>query len=232
MNKIELEKEQKLIEVYINQFYERNNENLKPITDGVIDAEKYLKSKFRICWVLKEPYDDIGGGWSLTQDMLNQEQLYNKYIRGSKSWEPVVYVTYSLFNNFISYSDMSYISDQPEMAQCFNNIAYINMCKMPANTRSNYDLSDKYEFWKPILHWQLKQYDPQIIIFGGTFPYFKKDLGITDDEIKNVSRINFNYAIKNNKMFLDVYHPAQTTITRDIYVQGIIDIVKENINKI
>ena len=33
--------------------------NLKPIPDGVLDAEKYLTSSQKIMWVLKEPYDDI-----------------------------------------------------------------------------------------------------------------------------------------------------------------------------
>ena len=53
--------------------------NLKPIPDGVLDAEKYLTSRRKIMWVLKEPYDDIdeegnpqGGDWYLEEGFLDE----------------------------------------------------------------------------------------------------------------------------------------------------------------
>ena len=85
---------------------------------------------------------------------------------------------------------MSWIRDEPEMAQCLNEIVLVNVNKMPANHRSNdTDIALKYEYWKPILFWRLKQYDPQIIIFGNTFQHFKDDLGIADTEIRHIVKI-------------------------------------------
>jgi hypothetical protein len=227
-----LTKEQELIEGYINNFVAA--ETAKPITDGVVDVEKYLNSKPRICWVLKEAYCESGkggGGWSLTGELLSGEHVYDEFIRGSPSrqtWEPVVYTTYALLHDFVAYGDMTRISDAPEMAQCLNNIALVNVGKMPGDTRSNdADIAAKYEFWKPILHWQLKQYDPQIVIFGNTFQYFQRDLGISDDERKQTGRETI-CVVKNKKIYVWAYHPAQTIITRDDYVQQIINGVKEN----
>ena len=228
MNASELVMEEELIEEYIYRFYDKSKKDSEPIMDGIVDVEKYRKSKLKICWILKEPYcegDGTGGGWSLTKDIL----LKKDFNPGkSPTWQPMIYVTYSLLNNFIDYSNMDFIRDDPKMSNSLKSIAFINVNKMPGYTRSNdIDIAKKYQEWRPLLHWQLKIYDPQILIFGHTFKHFQKDLGIKNKEIKN----DF-YVLKNNKIYIHAYHPAQTQITRDDYVQGIIDVVKNNIGTI
>jgi hypothetical protein len=230
-----LKKEQGLIEEYTERFCsDKITKKSGPIYDGVVNCQKYLESKYRICWVLKEPYDEgngKGGGWSLTHDILDQDELYPDVVGKSPTWQPMVYVTYSLLNEFIPYGSMNYIRDEPKMAQSLNEIALINVNKMPANSRSNdNDIAEKYEYWKPILFWQLKQYDPQIIIFGNTFQHFQEDLGIKNKEKRHKGTVD--YILKNNKIYLHAYHPAQTVISRDDYVQDIINIVEANIGEI
>jgi hypothetical protein len=228
----ELKYEQDKIEEYVDRFYDKNDIHSEPILDGIVNEEKYLQSKYKIAWVLKEPYDEddgTGGGWSLTKDILNQEELYPKVVGRSPTWQPMVYVTYSLLNNFLKYKDMEYIRDMPEMAQCLNQIALVNINKMPGFHRSNDDdIYEKYQNWKHILHWQLKIYNPQIVIFGNTFQFFSKDIGITDTEMKHGDCLD--WILKDNKLFISAYHPAQTQISRDRYVQGIVDIVQKNMN--
>lgn len=234
MNIEYLEKEQELINGYVYRFCDKITESAKPILDGVVNIEKYLNSKYRVCWVLKEPYDEDdrkGGGWSLTNDLLNQENLYQNVIGRSPTFQPMIYVTYSLLNGLMPYSDMDWIRDAPEMAQCLNQIALININKMPAAARSSEaDLAAKYEYWKPILHWQLKQYDPQIIIFGNTFHHFQHDLKINDEEL--ITTNNVNYVVKDKKLYAHAYNPAQIYIKREDYVQGLISVVKSNIDKL
>jgi hypothetical protein len=235
MNVEYLEKEQDLINGYIYRFCcDKITKSAEPIYDGIVNIEKYIKSKYKICWILKEPYDEDngkGGGWSLTNDILNQKALYPEIIGNSPTWQPMVYVTYSLLHGFISWKDMDWIRDEPEMAQCLNEIALINVNKMPASHRSDdSDIATKYEYWKPILHWQLKQYDPQILIFGNTFEHFKDDLKIKDNELE--SKYNVVYVVRDKKIYAHAYHPAQTRISRGEYVQGIINVIKLNIDKI
>jgi hypothetical protein len=225
-----LKREQGLIETAIEELGDTDTKG--PITDGVIDVEKYLNAQYRICWVLKEAYDGDGdkGGWPLGS-LLGTDDVYGKFLRDTpskKTWERVAYVTHALLHNFIPYREMNCIRNDPQMAQCLNQIAVVNVGKMPAATHSNdAGIAAKYEIWKPILHRQLNSYAPQIIIFGNTFQHFQSDLGIGDNEL--ILYGNVKYAIKGKKLFIWAYHPAQwSIISKETYVQEIIDVVKEN----
>jgi hypothetical protein len=94
------------------------------------------------------------------------------------------------------------------------------------------DIARKYAHFKPVLLRQLKQYDPQIIIFGSTFQHFQNDLGIKDEELTNYykDKKKPRYIVKNGKLYVDAYHPAarELTMTEADYVQSIIDIVEMN----
>ena len=69
--------------------------------------------------------------------------------------------------------------------------------------------------------WSL--YEPQIIIFGNTFKFFKKDLVGDDAEpSKRIDGVIHIYE-KNEIMMIDAYHPNQKIIGRDMYVNSIID---------
>jgi len=67
------ELENKAIEIdeIVKSRYPYNQElDISPICDGIINIEQYLKSKYKILWILKEPYDEFdkdgkpcGGGW-------------------------------------------------------------------------------------------------------------------------------------------------------------------------
>ncbi len=41
----------------------------EPIIDGIFNIEMYQKEPLRILWILKEPYDDDGGGWSFPEEL-------------------------------------------------------------------------------------------------------------------------------------------------------------------
>jgi hypothetical protein len=90
-----------------------------------------------------------------------------------------------------------------------------------------YDKSNK------VLHWQLKIYDPQIIIFGNTFQHFERDLGVKKtDLLEDRYTIGVQYIIKSDKLYASAYHPIQSQLNQGDYVQGIINTVKMNIKNI
>ena len=95
---------------------------------------------------------------------------------------------------------------------------------MPAHKISNDSiLSNLYSIWRPILLEQIEIYEPQIIIFGNTFKFFKKDLVGDDAEpSKRIDGVIHIYE-KNEIMMIDAYHPNQKIIGRDMYVNSIID---------
>lgn len=223
----DLEQSQAEIIKEIYSFAEQSgltNENVEPIPDGVYSAEKYLSAPTQIMWILKEPYDDFdendepyGGGWCLF------EAFDNDNAWSAPTWQPIIYSMYGLFNNQ-KWEDMDWISDNKRMADMLKQIAYINISKMPASTTTNdSSLWEKYDLWKDILTKQIAIYGPKIIIFGNTFRYFKDDLVGTDSyptrSIEGIVDIYEKAGVK----YLDTYHPNQKMVTRDIYVNSIID---------
>ena len=195
-----------------------------PIYDGVCDVEKYLTSSPSIMWILKEPYDDFtpegkptGGGWMIYDAFDNNDAWKNR------TWQPMIYTSYGIINKQ-RWEKMHWIKDDRSMVNVLKQIAYINISKMPAHKISNDSvLSNLYSIWRPILLKQIEIYEPQIIIYGNAFKFFKKDLVEHNTEpLKRIDGVVHVYVKGNIKMF-DAYHPNQKKITRDIYVNSIID---------
>lgn len=197
---------------------------VEPIPDGIYDIEKYISTTPRILWILKEPYDDFteegkpyGGGWPLYEAYDNYDAWKNP------TWQPMIYISYGIINRK-RWEDMNWIKDDKSMVNILKQIAYINISKMPALKNSNDSiLSNLYSIWRPILLKQIDLYEPQIIIFGNTFKFFKKDLvGDNAEPSKRIDGVIHIYEKGNIKM-IDAYHPNQKIISRDIYINSIID---------
>lgn len=196
----------------------------EPIYDGVYckDAKKYLNSKIRIMWVLKEPYDDenddgepCGGGWNYFDCFEPSKSPWK-----IRTWKNMIYTTYGILNN-LKYEDMETIEDNPEMADVLLEIACINLSKMPGHTTTDSSLLPTYyETWKDILKQQMDLYSPQVIIFANTFDYFKEDL-FKGEILEPVDSITQVYK-KDGVRYIDAYHP-QCRIKRGTYVNSIIN---------
>lgn len=121
---------------------------------------------------------------------------------------------------------MDYIRNDPSIAEIIRDIAVINVKKLPGYTRT-YDYGliwNAYNKNKSILLKQIEAYKPDIVIGGSTMQLFYNDLGINKQNIFNFGSID--YSIVNLKIYIAAYHPAQTQITRDNYLNDIINAVK------
>lgn len=211
-----------------------SSKDLLPIVDGVCDITQFLNNEYKVMWILKEPYDDwdededgtlkpYGGGWSLVKDGFCSPNVLKV-----KSWQPIIYSMYGLFNG-LHYNKMDWIRDDPEMADVLKRIAYINVSKMPALTNSeNGIIKNLYTKWKQILFRQIELYSSEFIIFGGTYQFFADDMNdkgavlihqvfCEEDNYINVYKLGNTY-------LLSVYHPAAFK-KRLYYVDSIIDII-------
>ena len=203
-----------------------------PITDGIVDIELYSKAHLKILWILKEPYDTeedgvpAGGGWSLTQDVIGRWDFHLRIKRTQSTWHPIIYISYGLLNGFMPFEAMDKIANNPEMVKILRNIAAINVKKLPGLTRTPdfSAISDAYTKHKDILLQQLSVYNPDVIIGASTMPLFYNDLDIDRSKIQKAGCIN--YIVKNKKIYIDAYHPAQTTVQRSQYVNDIITTIK------
>ena len=204
----------------------------KPITDGIVDIELYTKACPKILWILKEPYDTeedgvpAGGGWSLTQDVIGRWDFHLRIKRTQSTWHPIIYICYGLLNGFLPFEAMDKITDNPEMVKILRNIAVINVKKLPGLTRTHDfgAISEAYSKHKGILLRQLSVYNPDVIIGASTLPLFYDDLGIDRKGIQTLGCVNS--IVKNKKIYIDAYHPAQLKVQRNQYVNDIITVVK------
>lgn len=204
--------------------------NLKPLTDGIINIEFYLKAKYKILWVLKEPfYDDLedgkpsGGGWDLKNAYNSKKNIISDFHR--KTFDRMIFTSFGLLNNFCSWEETTSKLSLPEIIEAFKSTAYINVKKTQGyNTSNGNTIQDAYNSDKEILLEQLNVYNPDIIIFGSTFSMFMGDLLIDKSEVNKSGK--FNYAIKNNKVYIDAYHPAYWCHSKENYYNDILRIVK------
>lgn len=197
-----------------------SSEQIQPIPDGVGNIKAYCESSPRIMWILKEPYDDVadgkpsGGEWNL------YDQFDNANTWKIQTWQVIAYILYGV-RNHVHWDDMPWVRNEKTMVDDLRSLALINLSKMPAYTSSPSDMTPQYETWRPILLEQLELYKPDITCFGGTFRYFKDDLGLADAKPVDGS---FVYK-KGNQLLLDLYHPQQTQIRREDYVNSVIDAI-------
>ena len=222
----ELKKEVEVLDNEIGKYFKKyETPHRRLITDGIVNLCEYYNSHIKIMWILKEPYCDKqygGGGWSIIKD-LNEKRALGKKSDSQSTWHPIIYSSYGILNNFMNYEKMPKLSENLSLSLVLRQIAFINIQKLPAATRtSSATLKRNYETNKEILLQQIKTYRPDIIIGGKTLHLFKDDLHIAkNDELK------FGHFAKNKQLFINTFHPAQTTVSREEYVNKIIERVQD-----
>ncbi len=218
--------EQKVIQNKIIQRGEEKKDypeqDIAPIVDGVANLSEFLLRKYRLMFVLKEGYDDfdengypIGGGWSMSSaDNVKKISL---------TWRRILQVAYGIFyekNNFSQIPAVpSRFTASDDYGKILESIIYININKMPAHKTSKDSVVQKnFYFWKDIIGEQIKLYEPDIIIFCGTYKYFKKNFKqmfgtnapVEDEILKgNSSNIVKGYFVDSkNRLFIIAVHPG------------------------
>ncbi len=212
------------------------NAELEPISDGIIDVDKYSKARYRILWVLKEPYDDkdddgnpFGGGWSIPELIRSKKTIWEFEGGGRPTFRPMIYASWGILNDFCQWEDMKDVEDDPSMLEALKSLAYINIKKIPGKSESRGShLQSAYDHDKELLFKQIACINPEIVIFGYTISYFLSDLGFKNDDLQKSGSLK--YIIHNKKIYIDAYHPAQrpgvTGVHVKEYCNDIINVVK------
>lgn len=232
MNIQELEQKSNELDDQVRKSIRSDNDQIKAIPDGIIDFEKYLNTKFRILWILKEPYDELdggnnptGGGWHYREPFIERSS-FSEFSGGRHTFPPMMYAIHGILNDFCKRSDMKEVDDDPSMYNELKSVAIININKLPSRTKSNEsEIAEAYRLHRTILLNQIELYDPQIIIGGYTLQYFFDDLGIRKEEMKRICG-STDYYIKDSRIFVHAYHPAQTMVTQEQYCNDIIEAVR------
>ena len=224
------------IERMIWEEYADQSGRCSPIPDGIVDIDRYLAAPLKILWILKEPHDGskdgvpTGGGW-LYREFLTQLNFYERVGVGNPTWEPITYVTYALLNGFLRWEQMDRIRDRPAMMDVLRSASFINISKLPGLTTSNpASIRRAYKRYCELLLQQITVYQPDVIIGGNTLQFFNSDLSLQYP--MNWRAASAYVAVSGSQVFVDAYHPAQRTITRSVYINGIVENVQRALAKL
>ncbi len=206
------------------------------IDDGVYNPEKYFSNEIRLAWMLKEPYDEedgTGGGWSYLS-MFEGEDLYESTFKeGHKTtWHPIIYTSHSILNGFPNWGEIDYIRDNHNIASIVKEVAFMNAQKLPAKgvTRTNMnDIIESIAKYGDLLKRQKELLNPNVLIFANTFELYRDLLELNDVILEKNGSCEF--AEHNGKLYISAYHPAQTQVAGEDYVNDIVEVVKNWQNK-
>jgi hypothetical protein len=198
----------------------------KEVTDGIICSKKFgkhPKSKHKILWILKEANDPEGGGWSLTDFLatrVDKSKGLFHYGRWAATFGLVIKVSYGLLNGFINYDKIE--KDLKKASEILDYIAVINLKKVPGGRRA-YSPNIVKEMNLQRIKNQIIEIDPDIIIGGSTLWILAKNNLFL--ESKDLSKESWGL-LKNNILWVDAFHPNNTTVTHKVYYSEIIKLAK------
>ena len=120
--------------------------------------------------------------------------------------------------------DLHHPGHNPDVIDELKKIAYINVKKTGGGAVANdSELYEYYNTSKDLLFEQINEYSPDIIIFGGTYKFFKDDLNLGD--LKSYG--SCDAISKDGRLYIDAYHPMYT-IEEETYFNDILKAVNQN----
>lgn len=211
----------KAFDALVNSTIVSDQEDTYPILDGIIDPERFIAAKYKIIWILKEPYDDFdeegkpfGGGWDI-KAVIKSKNFIHEYTGGKPTFKPMVYASWGILNDFCLWDDMDNVEKDPSMLNALKSVAYINVKKLPGHKSTHYSVcNEAYSSYKDLLLRQIELINADIVIGGSTLHHFFNDFELSTVERHRQGSVN--YYLKDNKIYIQAYHPAQRTSTTGV----------------
>lgn len=205
------------------------NDEIWPILDGPFNEKVYSQQTNKILYILKEPYDDknakgqpYGGGWKLGAW---EKSVTYKDVK-PRTLTMLSYLTYGFYDNK-EYKDIPYPYDDNAVPSSLLKTGIINTGKMPAHTStSNARLNKIAQEWMEIDMKQLKEYNPDIMVFGGTYDLYSYSLGLLGYYHKVNEDGVYGYSIKDDKLYISAYHPS-AFVNQNNYINRLLSIMRE-----
>lgn len=191
--------------------------NRPPIYDGIVNEEEYVGSEVKVMWVLKEANSSEEESYDLRgaiSDLKTENGI-------KKDWEytfkNIIYVTNGILNK-MDWESIPYPHEEPKIVDVLKQIAYINIKKVSGGSEAvGSELHEHYQHTKELLFNQIEEFNPDVIIFGGTFHFFENDLDLNQLNIFGTC----NATAKSDRIYINAYHP-NARIKGQQYFEGIL----------
>jgi hypothetical protein len=194
------------------------------VFDGIVNEDEYKKVKTKILWVLKEANSDGEKGSYDTRLAINDKIKTDSGIaKGySNTFKKIIYVTNGIINDLDWSEDLFHPSYKPEVIDELKKIAFININKTISGgaTAKKVEIKKYYNEFKEILLEQIKEFNSDVVIFGGTYQFFKDDLEV--NEMQSFGSCKASLGNGSKRIFIDAYHPAYT-IKEETYFNDILE---------
>jgi len=198
-------------------------EGISVVVDGILNPLLYANATCKIMWILREPWFDFA--WTMLQ-----EKGVSRKIGNSPTLHPMVYVTYSVFNNFKKWKEMDYVRDNPEMADVLRSIAYINVKKSVGSTSSNQrEIYSWFKKGEDIIKYQILEYNPDVVI--GCRPFMREIFQWDKDRSAPINNEIVSYVSDKGKpLLIEAPHPSNRG-KREIFVNSLIEVIEAEMGK-
>lgn len=195
--------------------------------DGIINPTNYLVAHSKIMWILKEVNSDEEDRTLLINFLRNPKDEVSGIKKGwAGTFNRIAYTTYGILNDKL-WHQIPNIHESYQVIQSINDIAYTNVKKVPGGSRSQYEeLVEFHNKYGWILEKQIKLYEPEIIICGGTGDILDKMFTeILPDTWKPIGNNEKNpkFYDYGNKLLIYTYHPRNSVMTNENYCNSIIE---------
>lgn len=188
------------------------------VTDGIVDENQYLSSKYKILYVMKE----VNGG-----EVCDLRKFLYKGGRW-QTWDNVARWTQGILNLDKEYSWKELLKDNEKRRETYlKKIGSINLKKTGGGyTSVDKEISKAARENREILKNQVNIYNPDIIICCGTARDFVKS-ALDPKEIKwTMTQRGVEYTKYKEKIILSFAHPEARI--RDAYLHyALVDAVRE-----
>ena len=178
-------------------------------------------------------YDE--DGYNVRQMINNDEGGLgmDKYRYWRPTFEPIIYASFGILNQFRMWKEIPYVTDCPEIVDILKQIAYINLKKTAGGSTSDMnEIHRAYQESKDIILRQIEVYNPDIIIGGNTLQFLYEDLNISVNDVKQFPLEGFRltYHESADRILINSYHPAFLSRmgeeNKGNYINAIIGLVK------
>lgn len=200
----------KLKIIYVKNFNQEIKElasifSKPPIFDGIVNEDEYKNSYVKIMWILKDPNST---GEYESYDLRDAINNLKKEYGIRKGWEMtfsnIIYVTDGILNQ-TEWDDIPYPRNQPEIVDVLKQIAFANIKKVGGGSRSvESEIEDHFEKSNQLLISQIEEFNPDVVIFGNTYRFFRNHLDLNQMNIFGTCRATS----KKNRIYIDAYHPS------------------------
>lgn len=197
------------------------------VIDGIIDPGKYLDSKLKILWVLKEANSE-STTWSYIENFKNKDWLLT---HGKKvpTLKRIIYTTYGILRD-CQWSEIPDAKDEKSF-EPLQEIALINIKKIPGSSIAKpSEIQAAYYTNQELVKEQIDTYDPDVVIFGNTLNYFDvSDFEGLENLEKQVSDFGNHFYKTDQRLYINTWHPAVRGFgfTDNGYIMDIVNLVHQ-----